>query len=68
MSMEVDATIHRHWQMQCPRRFPPPILHLKCTWAASAHLVLADGALPLLRELKVSSDVVNAIVACPSLT
>jgi len=31
----------------------------------AAHLVLADGALPRLRELKASRDVVNAILMCP---
>jgi hypothetical protein len=48
-----------------PRHFSPPILQLKCCicaltstpplGAVSVHLVLADGALPRLREVKVST-------------
>ena len=36
--------------------------------AGPAALVLTDGALPRLREVKASRDVVNAILVCPSLT
>jgi hypothetical protein len=61
-----------------PRCLSPPIpslgvLHMGANidaasgCAASAHLVLADGALPPLREVKASRDVVNAILVCLSL-
>ena len=33
---------------------------------AAAQLVLTDGALPRLREIKASREVINAILACPS--
>ncbi|KAF8958861.1 hypothetical protein BDZ97DRAFT_1906380 [Flammula alnicola] len=33
---------------------------------ASGHLYLADGALPRLREIKASKDIINAILECPS--
>ena len=33
---------------------------------AAAQLVLTDGALPRLREIKASREVINAILVCPS--
>lgn len=42
------------------------VLNLDITAPSAAGLVLPPGSLPLLREIKASRDVLNAVLGCPS--